>query len=175
MISLTRIMLPAILIITSSLIYQSQNFLRETKIEQLQKTRKCFACNLSGIDLSGANLEKVDLRSVNLQEANLTNANLRYANLEWGDLRYANLQGADLTKANLKSTIFVNANLQGANLAASNLSRTNFRNANLSRANLLGALRDDDDIESRPSLILCKTILPNGKVSNRNCSVAGQK
>ncbi|MBW4592693.1 MAG: pentapeptide repeat-containing protein [Brasilonema angustatum HA4187-MV1] len=168
MIPLLRLVIPGAIALIPSLVSQGNDFVRQHTIQQLQETRKCLNCNLSGMNLSGANLEGVDLRSTNLQGVNLKNANLRYANLEWVDLREANLQGADLTGANLKSTLLVGADLQRTNLEASKLNRADFRNANLSRANLVKASRTDD-IQNSHSVTLCKTILPNGVTSGRNC------
>ncbi len=161
-----RLLIPMAFVLTPSLVFQSNNLLREHLIQQLQETRKCFSCNLSRVNFSGANLERIDLRSANLQGANLKNANLRYANLQWADIREANLQGADLTGAILKSTLLTDADLQKANLSASNIEGTDLRNANLSHANLIKASKNND-IQERNSVTLCETVLPNGIISGR--------
>ncbi|MDZ8107169.1 MAG: pentapeptide repeat-containing protein [Nostoc sp. DedQUE12a] len=161
-----RPLIPMAFIFTPSLINQGNDLFRQHIIQQLQETRKCFGCNLSRVDFSKANLQGIDLRSANFQEAKLKNANLRYANLEWADLRGVDLQGADLTGANLKNTLLVDANLQQANLEGSNLQGTDFRNANLSYANLIKASKNSD-IQSRNSVIICETVMPNGIITNR--------
>jgi uncharacterized protein YjbI with pentapeptide repeats len=65
-------------------------------LAQLQATRNCANCDLSGADLSGIQLAKSDLSGA--------------------DLSTAKLYKADLSGANLKYTIFVGADLSGANL-----------------------------------------------------------
>ncbi|MEH2134850.1 MAG: pentapeptide repeat-containing protein [Nostoc sp.] len=163
---LFRLLIPIPFVLTPSLVSQGNDLLRQHGIQQLQETRKCFGCNLSKVNFSGANLERVDLRSANLQGANLKNTNLRYANLEWADIRQANLQGADLTGAILKNTLLSDADLQKANLSASNLEGTDFRNANLSYANLMKASKNND-IQGHNSVNFCETVLPNGTISGR--------
>ncbi len=169
MFSLLRLVIPIAFALTPPLISQGNSFFREQAIQQIQETKKCFGCNLSQVNWSGANLQEVDLRATDLQGANLKNANLRYANLEWVDLRSANLTGADLTGAILKSTLLVDANLQEANLERAYLERADFRNANLIRTNLVKASKGDN-IQDNRSVSLCQTALPNGTISNRNCS-----
>ncbi|WP_260447095.1 pentapeptide repeat-containing protein [Nostoc sp. 2RC] len=162
---IVRPFIAVMFILAPSLINQGNDLLRRHIIQHLQETRKCFGCNLSRVNFSKANLQGIDLRSANLQGAKLKNANLRYANLEWADLREVNLQGADLTGANLKNSLLTNANLQQANLQHSNLQGTDFRNANLSYANLSQTSKNND-IQNRNSVILCKTVMPNGIRTN---------
>lgn len=76
-------------------------------IRQLQTTKKCEKCDLSGTNLYGSNLRDANLSNANLsrtdlRRTNLTNANLSNANLKGADLRDANLMDADLSGANLK-------------------------------------------------------------------------
>ncbi|ARV59439.1 hypothetical protein BZZ01_13105 [Nostocales cyanobacterium HT-58-2] len=85
MISFLRLVIPGAIALTPSLVSQGNNFLRQQTIQQLQETRKCLGCHLSGVNLSGANLQGVNLESTDLQGANLKNVNLQYANLEWSE------------------------------------------------------------------------------------------
>ncbi len=98
-------------------------------VKKLLKTKKCYQCDLAGVDLSdknlgeadleganltGSNLEKADLSKAVLKGAVLVGANLKKANLKGADLYRANLSGADLTEANMENatvdgTLFVGA------------------------------------------------------------------
>ena len=92
-------------------------------------------------------LPDTDLSYKALGHTKLNGANLRRANFMRTELRYAKLIGADLrfanfTWADLHQENFTNANLSGALLAESR---------NLSEA------------------IFCRTVMPDGAVSNLNC------
>ena len=92
-------------------------------------------------------LPDTDLSYKALAHAELNGANLRRANFMRTELKYAKLIGADLrfanfTWADLHQENFTNANLSGALLAESR---------NLSEA------------------IFCRTVMPDGAVSNLNC------
>jgi uncharacterized protein YjbI with pentapeptide repeats len=80
-------------------------------IRQLQQTKKCEQCNLSGAILYGSNLE-----GASLIQANLSGADLRRTNLNGADLSGANLSGANLTDANLMDVDLTDANLRDANM-----------------------------------------------------------
>jgi len=147
---------------------QGTQWFQQYQIRQVQQTGKCFGCNLSAASLARQNLQGVDVRSADLQGANLANANLRSANLEWADLRGANLQGADLTGANLANVLLNNANLRSASLTHANLKGTNFRDTNLTDATMINAA-NGDHIQEKRSPLFCRTRLPNGIVSNRDC------
>ncbi|MFN6558840.1 MAG: pentapeptide repeat-containing protein [Nostoc sp. ChiSLP01] len=64
-----------VFLLTPSLINQGNDLFRQHIIKQLQKTRKCFSCNLSKVNLSKANLQKIDSRSANLQGAKFKKLN----------------------------------------------------------------------------------------------------
>lgn len=86
---------------------------------RLLDTKKCYGCNLAGVDLTGKNLEGADLEGADLTgsrlaEADLENANLKGAILIGADLKNAKLQGADLYKANLSKADLTGAKLDGA-------------------------------------------------------------
>ncbi len=105
--------------------------LEKTKRDNLTRLldrRKCYECDLSGLDLSGkklkfadlekanlsgCNLEKVDLRKANLKGARLVGANLKNARLDKADFYKADLTSADLTGAQIRKTLFDNATLTG--------------------------------------------------------------
>lgn len=87
-------------------------------LAKLLDKNKCFACDLSGLDLSGKNLaeadlEKANLTGCNLGKANLKDANLKGAQLVKADLREANLKDADLYKADLAGADFTGAKVAG--------------------------------------------------------------
>jgi len=90
---------------------------------RLLNTKKCYGCNLAGVDLTGKNLEGVDL--------------------EGADLTGSRLAGADLENANLKGTILIGADLKNANLQGADLYKANLSKADLTGAKLDGALLDD--------------------------------
>jgi Pentapeptide repeats (8 copies)/NACHT domain len=123
--------------------------------------------DLSGADLISANLSKANLIGANLWKAKLISAYLQRAdiigaNLSGADLRKADLSGADIIGANLSDTNLSGADLIGADLSGADLIGANLSGANLSGANLHHLLQLDQ-------AILCKTTLPDGTVSNRDC------
>ncbi len=137
--------------------------------------------NLNGIDLENANLEGANLNGANLNGANLNGANLNGANLlvtnfNGANLESANFNGANLNGANLKGANLKHANFNGANLNGADLENANLKGANLKGANLSGTILwnvdlrhtklNDSDLEKA---FLCKTKIPNGNVSNKNC------
>jgi len=92
---------------------------REKNRLRLLKTKKCYGCNLAGVDLTDENLEGVDLEGADLTGsklagADLENANLKGAVLIGADLKNTTLQGADLYKANLSKADLTGAKLEGA-------------------------------------------------------------
>ncbi len=104
-----------------------QKSTKDRLVEILLKTKKCYGCELSGVDVHGRDLENADLESADLSESNLTDVDLR--------------------KANLKNTSFYRANLQGADLRKADLYRADFREADLTGANLKDAMVDDAQFE----------------------------
>lgn len=101
----------------------------ENNKRRLLETKKCYDCNLAGVDLtgknlSGADLEGADLTGSKLAEVNLENANLKGASLVGVDLRNAKLQKADLYKANLSRADLSGAKLEGALLEDAQVSDT---------------------------------------------------
>lgn len=92
-------------------------------------------------DLRELDLSAICMFSYDLQNANLAKVNLSETNLAWANLEGASLQGANLTDANLYASIFLNADLKGATV-------------------------DKDELAFA---ILCKTIMPDGQLSNAGC------
>jgi uncharacterized protein YjbI with pentapeptide repeats len=60
------------------------------------------------------------------------------------------------------------ANLQNAVLSHSNLKGINFRDTNLIGAVLVNAV-NGDHVQEKRSPLFCRTRLPNGILSNRDC------
>lgn len=89
----------------------------------LLETKRCYGCNLVGVDLAGKKLVGADLEG-----ANLTGSNL---------------QGADLEKANLKGALLVGTNLRNADLRKADLYKANLSGADVTGARLEGAFVDD--------------------------------
>lgn len=92
------------------------NGLKQTQLQRLLKTKKCYGCDLAGLNLSGqtlvgADLERADLRGCDLRKTDLRNANLKAARLQNAQLQKAKLDGADFYKASL-----IHANLSGASV-----------------------------------------------------------
>ncbi|MCP3901817.1 MAG: pentapeptide repeat-containing protein [Desulfobacteraceae bacterium] len=106
-----------------------QKSVKDRLVEILLKTKKCYGCELSGVDVHGRDLEKADLESADLSESNLTEVDLRKANLKNTSFYRANLQGADLRKADLYRADFREANLTGANLKDAKVDNTQFEKA----------------------------------------------
>lgn len=159
-----------------------------------RETNQCQGCDLSNEDLSLRKFNNADFSQANLQNAifggaQLRNANFSHANLQQAVIRQANLENAIFDSANLSQadfhcgsgtcthldgTSFRNANLTGANfgyvghtpVGEIGLPNVDFTGADLSEAsfegaNLKGALMDQAK--------LCKTIMPDGTISNRDC------
>jgi uncharacterized protein YjbI with pentapeptide repeats len=126
-------------------------FLQEAKlIERDNRVISLANADLSHTNLSGMNFYRSNLSSTNLNSANLSNANLSGANLSSVNLSEANLSGANLGNANLSNT-----NLDNVNFSYANLNNVNLSNVNLEYA------------------LLCKTVLSDATISNRNCKKLG--
>jgi uncharacterized protein YjbI with pentapeptide repeats len=117
--------------------------------------------NFEQANFEGANLQNANLSDAFLFEANLSQAILTSANLSQSILIRSNLSSANLDGADLSGAFLVRANLQGANLRGADLTQ-----ANLNEANLTGAFLDDAALTQT---FLCKTVMPDGEVVNRDC------
>ena len=159
-----------------------------------RETNKCQKCDLSNQDLALRNFNNADFSEANLQNAvlggaKLKNANFSNANLKQAVLRQANLENAIFNRANLEkadfrcgagtctylaNTSFRKANLTGADfryvgftpVGEIGLPNVDFTEADLSEANFEGASLKGALIERAK---LCKTTMPDGKISNRDC------
>ncbi|HEY9800866.1 MAG TPA: pentapeptide repeat-containing protein [Leptolyngbyaceae cyanobacterium] len=107
---------------------------KKALVTQLQESKSCVGCDLSGANLKGLFLENVNLQQANLQRANLSGAKLMGANLSLAKLQNAQLEETDLENAKLQNAELDNANLQGANLWGVNLKNARLQNANLKNA-----------------------------------------
>jgi len=124
----------------------------------------------AGADLRGQNFGGADLRNANLRGVNAAGVDFSDAVLTGADLTGANLRGADLVNSYLDGTRLIRARLDRAQFFGAYVERTQFRGANLTGADLAGiegshtrAVRD------LRRAILCRTTLPDGRVSNRDC------
>jgi uncharacterized protein YjbI with pentapeptide repeats len=101
---------------------------RAKAMARLLERKRCYGCDLSGLnfsgtDLKGVDLEKADLTGCNFSGANLRNgnfkgavvlnANLRDTDLRGADFYKADLSGTDLTGAKVDMTIFEDAQMSG--------------------------------------------------------------
>jgi uncharacterized protein YjbI with pentapeptide repeats len=99
-------------------------------VKRLLQTKKCYRCDLAGVDLSDKNLNEADLEG----------ANLAGCNLEKTDLGKAILKGASLVGANLKKANLKGADLYKANLSDADLTDANFENAKVDGTLFVGAI-----------------------------------
>lgn len=106
------------------------------KLARLVKSKKCFACDLSGMDLSNMRLAKADLEKADLSDCNL----------EGADLGAANLKGANLRRANLKKANLKGADLYKADLTAADLSGAVMKKAKIDEALFTGAIGVSEEI-----------------------------
>jgi uncharacterized protein YjbI with pentapeptide repeats len=115
--------------------------------------------NFGGKDMNAAKLRAASLRGANLADIVLTRADLRKADLRDADLGNAYLDGADLTGADLRGASVFGAYLKGTKLKGARL-----QGVDLSYVQGISA---SQVLKSQAKL--CKTTLPDGNVSNRNC------
>jgi uncharacterized protein YjbI with pentapeptide repeats len=99
-------------------------------LKKLLETKKCYQCDLAGVDLSGKNLDKADLEGANLKGCNLENV----------DLAKANLKGVSLVDANLKKADLKGADLYKANLSGADITDTKMEDAHLDETILTGVI-----------------------------------
>ena len=102
----------------------------EQIIEKLLDSKRCYECNLMGVDLSGKDLSGADLEGSDLSGAVLNKTDLAGTNLKGVSLRGAQLRAADLRKADLYK----------ADLSEADLTDADFRGAQTDEADFSGAL-----------------------------------
>ncbi len=107
----------------------------------LMETNRCVACNLAGLDFSGADLDDADLERSNLQGANLSGVDFGDANLKGVNFQGADLQNADFREADLYMADFTGADLTGALFEEALVDLVNFTDAQ--GVNLEGAIREE--------------------------------
>lgn len=141
-----------------------------------------WGSNLRNVNLNGAHLEDTDLGGVDLTDASFEGAHLEGAKLwrshklqplrpsliERTALDHAILTNANLNNAYIARSSFYNANLKGADLSMSILINVNLYGANLTDANLRGA--EIIGSTNPAKAILCNTTMPDGSITNINCS-----
>jgi len=123
----------------------------QRQIVELQTTRSCQSCDFTGAYLPVSKLDYTYLLAADLSKANLVGASITFS-----DLSRANLRGANLSYAKLKRTKMLLTDLREAILDKADLTEANLTSAMISEAQLVKAK-------------LCKTTLPNGLTSNRDC------
>lgn len=143
---------------------------------------------LKSIDLKKPNLADTDLSDVIWEQANffgsfLGGARLNRAILKGANFENAQLQNADLLGADLSNSNFTGADLDGVDIRAANLTGANcqraifnsdgprdpqFLGANFTDANLKDAEIYEEDYRL---VYLCRTTMPDGTVSNRDCEL----
>ncbi len=109
----------------------------------------------------------IALQSLDPKRQHLVIQFLAAANLNTLDRKKGILYQAQMSKANLNKADLSGADLSYADLFNANLSHADLISANLSDVNLKGAKRlSKIQIDQAK---LCKTTLPDGKVSDRDC------
>lgn len=119
----------------------------------------CFgsaACEFK--DQGGQDLAECNFSGTNVFVGNnCGGCSLRASNFSNADLSGTDLRGAGLRDANLNGATLINADLQGATLSG----------ACLTDADLTGAKTDGGSLRGA---LFCRTTLPDGTVSNANCT-----
>jgi uncharacterized protein YjbI with pentapeptide repeats len=123
----------------------------QAEILKLQTTRNCSSCDLTGAYLPVSNLDYTYLLAANLSHANLVGSSIIFSNLSRASLNGANLSYVNLRHTKMLLTDFTDVILD----------RTDFRDADLTSANI--------STDQLAKVKLCKTTLPNGLISNRDC------
>ncbi|MEI6329900.1 MAG: pentapeptide repeat-containing protein [Pseudanabaena sp. ELA645] len=122
-----------------------------SQVVQLQITKSCQFCNLTGAYLPVSSFDYTfflgsDLSKANLMGSSITFSNLSRANLNGANLRFVNFQHTKMPLADFTNAIFDKTDLTDADLTSAVISETQLDKAKL-----------------------CRTVLPNGLSSNRDC------
>lgn len=142
--------------------------------------------NLSGTDLNGVNFSTASLNAANFDGANLESTSLHDTSLinasfigaNFSEVSFpTNIVGANFSKSYCLKASFAKANLSGASFKQAVLRAVDFEDANLTRADFSGAVLIETNLDEKNSFgsinldapILCKTTMPDGKISDRDC------
>ncbi|WP_055077776.1 pentapeptide repeat-containing protein, partial [Pseudanabaena sp. 'Roaring Creek'] len=117
----------------------------------LQTTQKCQGCDLTGAYLPVSKLDYSHILASDLSRANLVGSSITFSNLSRANLTEANLSNVNLKRTKMLLTNFTNAILHDTNLTEADLTSSNISESQLANAKL------------------CKTTLPSGLISNRDC------
>ncbi|MEC4984498.1 MAG: pentapeptide repeat-containing protein [Oscillatoria sp. PMC 1076.18] len=149
--------------------------------------------NLNLADISNNWWDEADFSAASLHRADLSRSIMKGANFEKSSSGALELLGGDFTNANFKD-----AEMDGVDMRAANFTAANFENAiidsdgpydphylgaNFTDANFKGAkifltefvatknsASEGDVIErAMENIILCRTIMPDGTINNRDC------
>lgn len=120
-------------------------------IVKLQTTKACQVCDLTGAYLPVSKLDYAFILSSDLSRANLVGSNITFSNLS-----RANLNGANLSYVNFKHTKLLLTDFTNAIFDKTDLTEADLTSATISEVQLAKAK-------------LCKTVLPEGLISNRDC------
>ena len=126
-----------------------------------------------GADLRGAKLDRLCFEGSSWKDAKLDSHWQKVLKLFEEKLNLSNLcmysydlQNVNLNGADLSGTILAWADLTGADLQNVNLKDARLGTTNLAKANLTGAIVTEEQLADA---ILCKTITPDGQISNEGC------
>tara|TARA_A100001011_G_C14202381_1_gene796222 strand:+ start:689 stop:1210 length:522 start_codon:yes stop_codon:yes gene_type:complete len=149
-----------LLLLTFGFLVQSVS--ANENLENLLKKGQCLECDLTKVNLGFKDITRSILKKSNLTKAYLVSVDLSGGNLTGATLTGAYMNGAILRDANLEGADFTDAELELADFTAANLKNVDFSGAYLLHAIIteyqFGATR------------LCKTVMPNASINNRDCS-----
>lgn len=130
--------------------------------------------NCVGADLRGSNLGGQELIEADFSRANVRGVSFSDAALADATFNRARAKGADFQNSFLDRTDFSGARLNGAQFYGAYMTGTRFTRAALTDVDLSGI--QTDGVQGRKAITrevlkakLCRTTLPDGKVSNRDC------
>jgi len=134
-----------------------------------------FLSNFNQVDFTNANLSYAQspIDAMHGWGSNFYQANFHYTNLNhaqlYGDFRHTNFTHAALQNSKLAMTIAYAAESgQPCQSNANCWAKVDFSDANLKGATLTTVITDNQPADLSQS-IFCKTIMPNGRVNNRDC------
>ena len=165
--------------------------LQDASFRRLQlKEINLKGANLSGADLSNIIWEKADLSGANMYYTRFNKAHLINANFSKAEMGGAELLGGDFSGANFTDALMDGVDLRASNFTGANFERAIFDSdgpydpkylgANFTDANLrdLGNSTFGDGgaaasyIGDLKFIYFCRTTMPDGTISNRDCKLA---